>query len=84
MFLEEFVAAYAASGVTDTHEAEEKLFTNDLLDAGLWIFLQHVNRHEAIKVITEFEASTKRICVCTDDRDADLFWLRLGCNRQMI
>ena len=26
---------------------------------------------EAIKVITEFKASTKRICVCTDDRDAD-------------
>ena len=26
---------------------------------------------EAVKVITEFNASTKRICVCTDDRDAD-------------
>jgi len=26
---------------------------------------------EAIKVITEFKASTKRICLCTDDRDAD-------------
>ncbi len=78
VFGREFVAAYAASGVTDTHEAEEKFFTNDLLDAGLWIFLRGGNPKtpwnsikEAIKVITEFKASTKRICVCTDDRDAD-------------
>ena len=78
VFGREFVAAYAASGITDTHEAEEKLFTNDLLDAGLWIFLRGGNPKtpwnsikEAIKVITEYNASTKRICVCTDDRDAD-------------
>ena len=78
VFGREFVAAYAASGVTDTHEAEEKLFTNDLLDAGLWIFLRGGNPKtpwnsikEAIKVITEYKASSKRICVCTDDRDAD-------------
>ncbi len=78
VFGREFVAAYAASGITDTHEAEEKLFTNDLLDAGLWIFLRGGNPKtpwnsikEAIKVITEYKASTKRICVCTDDRDAD-------------
>ena len=78
VFGREFVAAYAASGVTDTHEAEEKLFTNDLLDAGLWIFLRGGNPStpwnslpEAIKAITELNASTKRVCVCTDDRDAD-------------
>ena len=78
VFGREFVAAYAASGVTDTHEAEEKLFTNDLLDSGLWIFLRGGNPAtpwnslpEAIKVITELNASTKRVCVCTDDRDAD-------------
>lgn len=78
IFGREFVAAYAASGITDTHEAEEKLFTNDLLDAGLWIFLRGGNPEtpwnsikEAIKAVTEFKASTKRICVCTDDRDAD-------------
>ncbi len=78
VFGREFVAAYAASGITDTHEAEEKLFTNDLLDAGLWIFLRGGNPKtpwnsikEAIKVITEYQASSKRICVCTDDRDAD-------------
>ncbi len=78
VFGREFVAAYAASGITDTHEAEEKLFTNDLLEAGLWIFLRGGNPKtpwnsikEAIKVITEFKASTKRICLCTDDRDAD-------------
>ncbi len=78
VFGREFVAAYAASGVTDTHEAEEKLFTNDLLDAGLWIFLRGGNPQtpwnsikEAIKVFTENKVSSKRICVCTDDRDAD-------------
>ena len=78
VFGREFVAAYAASGVTDTHEAEEKLFTNDLLDAGLWIFLRGGNPStswnslpEAIKSITESNANPKRVCVCTDDRDAD-------------
>ena len=78
VFGREFVAAYAASGVTDTHEAEETLFTNDLLDAGLWIFLRGGNPStpwnslpQAIKSITELDASSKRVCVCTDDRDAD-------------
>ena len=78
VFGREFVAAYAASGITDTHEAEEKLFTNDLLDAGLWIFLRGGNPKtpwnslpQAIKAITELGASPKRVCVCTDDRDAD-------------
>ena len=78
VFGREFVSAYAASGITDTHEAEEKLFTSDLLDAGLWIFLRGGNPStpwnslpEAIKAITELDASPKRVCVCTDDRDAD-------------
>ena len=78
VFGREFVAAYAASGITDTHEAEETLFTNDLLDAGLWIFLRGGNPStpwnslpEAIKAITKLNANPKRVCVCTDDRDAD-------------
>ena len=78
VFGREFVAAYAASGITDTHEAEEKLFTNDLLEAGLWVFLRGGNPKppwnslpEAIKTITELGANPKRVCVCTDDRDAD-------------
>ncbi|WP_230532152.1 adenine deaminase [Microvirga roseola] len=74
----EFVAAYAASGVTDTHEAIDRDIADDLLDAGIWIFLRggppttpwH-SLPEAIKTITELRASHKRICVCTDDRDAD-------------
>ncbi len=78
VFGREFVAAYSASGITDTHEAEEKMFTNDLLDAGLWIFLRGGNPTtpwnslpEAIKAVTELDANPKRVCVCTDDRDAD-------------
>jgi adenine deaminase len=73
-----FVAAYAASGVTDTHEAIDHEIANDLLEAGMWVFLRggppttpwHSLPH-AIKAVTELDASSKRVCVCTDDRDAD-------------
>jgi adenine deaminase len=74
----EFVAAYAASGATDTHEAIDRDIADDLLDAGVWVFLRGGNPAtpwnsivEAVKTVTELGASTKRICVCTDDRDAD-------------
>ncbi len=73
-----FVAAYAASGVTDTHEAIDRDIADDLLDAGVWVFLRggppttpwH-SLPEAIKAITELGASHKRVALCTDDRDAD-------------
>ena len=78
VFGRDFVAAYAASGITDTHEAEEKYFTNDLLEAGLWIFMRGGNPEtpwnslpEALKAVTELDSNPKRVCVCTDDRDAD-------------
>lgn len=74
----EFVAPYAASGVTDTHEAIDREIANDFVDAGIWVFLRGGNPAtpwnsivEAIKPITELGASHKRFCVCTDDRDAD-------------
>lgn len=78
----EFVAAYAASGVTDTHEAIDRDIADDFLEAGIWIFLRggppstpwH-SLPEAIKTITELGASHKRVCVCTDDRDADDLFL---------
>ncbi len=74
----EFVAAYAASGVTDTHEAIDRDIADDLLEAGLWIFLRggppttpwH-SLPQAIRAVTEAGANSKRVCVCTDDRDAD-------------
>ncbi|EDY84359.1 Amidohydrolase family protein [Verrucomicrobiia bacterium DG1235] len=74
----EFVSAYAASGVTDTHEAIDRDIANDFLEAGIWVFLRggppttpwH-SLPEAIKAVTELGASSKRVCVCTDDRDAD-------------
>ncbi len=74
----EFVAAFAASGVTDTHEAIDRDIADDLLEAGLYIFLRggppstpwH-SLPEAIKAVTELGASPKRVCLCTDDRDAD-------------
>lgn len=74
----EFVAAYAASGVTDTHEAIDRDVADDLLDAGVWVFLRggppttpwH-SLPQAIRTITELGASHKRTAVCTDDRDAD-------------
>jgi len=77
----EFVAAYAASGITDTHEAVTREIADDMIEAGIWIFLRggppttpwH-SLPAAIRAITELGADPKRVCVCTDDRDAcDLF-----------
>ncbi|MEC8191031.1 MAG: adenine deaminase C-terminal domain-containing protein [Verrucomicrobiota bacterium] len=78
----EFVSAYAAAGVTDTHEAIDKDIADDMLEAGIWIFLRggppttpwH-SLPEAIKPVIENGAAAKRICVCTDDRDADDLFL---------
>lgn len=74
----EFVQAYAASGVTDTHEAIDRDIANDFADAGIWVFLRGGNPAtpwnsvaDAIKAVTELGASHKRFCLCTDDRDAD-------------
>lgn len=74
----EFVAPYAAAGVTDTHEAIDRDISDDMIDAGIWVFLRGGNPLtpwnsivEAIKPITELGASHKRFCVCTDDRCAD-------------
>lgn len=74
----DFVAPYAASGVTDTHEAVDADIADDLLEAGLWIFLRggppttpwH-SLPKAIGTVTEYGAAWKRVCACTDDRDAD-------------
>ncbi len=74
----DFVAAYAASGVTDTHEAIDRDIADDLLEAGLWIFLRggppatpwH-SLPKAIGTVTDYGAAWKRVCACTDDRDAD-------------
>ncbi|RRH71516.1 adenine deaminase [Falsigemmobacter faecalis] len=74
----EFIPGYAASGVTDTHEAIDREIANDMADAGIWVFLRGGNPStpwnsiaEAIGAITKDGASPKRFCVCTDDRDAD-------------
>ncbi len=77
----EFVAAYAASGITDTHEAITPEIADALIEAGIWVFLRggppttpwH-SLPAAIRAVTEGGADPKRVCVCTDDRDAeDLF-----------
>jgi adenine deaminase len=74
----EFVAACAASGVSDTHEAIDRGISDDFLESGVWVFLRGGNPSTpwnslplAIRAVTELGASTKRVCVCTDDRDAD-------------
>jgi adenine deaminase len=78
----EFVAAGAASGITDTHESIDREIADDFLEAGLWIFLRGgpptTPWHSlplAIKAVTELGANPKRVCVCTDDRDADDLFL---------
>jgi len=78
----EFVAAGAASGISDTHEAIDRDIADDFLENGVWVFLRggppttpwH-SLPEAIKTITELGANPKRVCVCTDDRDADDLFL---------
>lgn len=78
----DFVAAGAASGITDTHEAIDREIANDFLENGLWLFLRGGNPQtpwhslpQAIKAVTELGANPKRVCVCTDDRDADDLFL---------
>lgn len=78
----EFVTAGAASGINDTHEAIDGDIADDFLEAGVWVFLRggppttpwH-SLPQAIKTITEMGANPKRVCVCTDDRDADDLFL---------
>jgi len=78
----EFVSACAASGITDTHESIDPDIASDFLEAGVWIFLRGGNPatpwHSlplAIQAVTRAGASPKRVCVCTDDRDADDLFL---------
>lgn len=78
----DFVAAGAASGISDTHEAIDREIANDFLENGVWIFLRGGNPMtpwhslpQAIKAVTELGANPKRVCVCTDDRDADDLFL---------
>jgi adenine deaminase len=89
----EFVAAYAASGITDTHEAIDRDIAEDFLEAGLWLFMRAGNPETAwhalqdiIKIVHELKCDTKRLCLCTDDRDADdLFLFGLDwCVRETI
>lgn len=78
----EFVAAGAASGINDTHESIDRDIADDFLENGMWIFLRggppttpwH-SLPQAIKTVTELGANPKRVCVCTDDRDADDLFL---------
>ena len=78
----EFVTAGAASGINDTHEAIDRDIADDFLEAGVWVFLRggppttpwH-SLPQAIKTVTELGANPKRVCVCTDDRDADDLFL---------
>lgn len=74
----EFVAAGAAGGVSDTHEAIDRDIADDFLENGFWLFLRGGppatpwnSLPQAVKALTELGASPKRVCVCTDDRDAD-------------
>src|ERR1017187_8139425 len=78
----EFVAAGAASGISDTHEAIDREIADDFLECGVWVFLRGGppttpwnSLPLAIRALTELGANPKRVCVCTDDRDADDLFL---------
>jgi adenine deaminase len=77
-----FVAPGAASGVTDTHEAISREISDDFLENGVWVFLRGGppttpwnSLPEAVRAVTELGANPKRVCICTDDRDADDLFL---------
>ncbi|MGE5224149.1 MAG: adenine deaminase [Omnitrophica WOR_2 bacterium] len=89
----EFVAAYAAAGITDTHEAVDRDIAEDFLEAGLWIFMRAGNPKtpwnslpNIIGIVNELGVSKKRLCLCTDDRDAaDIFTFGMDwCVRSAI
>ncbi len=72
------MTAGAAGGISDTHEAIDREIADDFLENGFWVFLRGgpptTPWHSlplAIKAVTELGANPKRVCVCTDDRDAD-------------
>jgi adenine deaminase len=78
----EFVAAGAASGISDTHEAIDRDIAEDFLECGVWVFLRGGppttpwnSLPQAIRAVTELGANPKRVCICTDDRDADDLFL---------
>jgi len=78
----EFVAAGAASGISDTHEAIDGDIADAFLECGVWVFLRGGppttpwnSLPLAIKAVTELGANPKRVCLCTDDRDADDLFL---------
>ncbi len=78
----EFVTAGAASGISDTHEAIDRDISDDFLECGVWVFLRGGPPSTpwnslplAIRAVTELGANPKRVCVCTDDRDADDLFL---------
>jgi adenine deaminase len=78
----EFVAPGAASGVSDTHEAIDREISEAFLENGVWVFLRGGNPATpwnslpgAVKAVTELGANPKRVCLCTDDRDADDLFL---------
>ncbi len=69
------VAAYAASGVGDTHEAIDGEIAMALARAGMWVFLRSGppgtawdSLPEAIKAMTEHGLDDRLFCLCTDDR----------------
>lgn len=89
----EFVAAYAAAGVSDTHEAVDRDIAEDFLEAGIWVFMRAGNPttpwHSLpgiVTMLTELGVNPKRVCLCTDDRDADdLFLFGLDwCVREAV
>jgi len=89
----EFVAAYAASGVSDTHEAVDRDIAEDFLESGIWVFMRAGNPTtpwhslpNIVTILTELGVNPKRVCLCTDDRDADdLFLFGLDwCVRETV
>jgi adenine deaminase len=73
-FTEEKLAAYAAAGVVNDHEAVSVEEAIHRIRNGMWLVLREGsgfhNLVEPIKAVTEYGLSPRRVCFCVDDKDA--------------
>ncbi|MEM4189835.1 MAG: adenine deaminase [Candidatus Caldarchaeum sp.] len=67
------LAAYAAAGITSTHESVTKRQTLERLRNGMYVYLREgsawLDVKETIKAYTETGIDPRHICLCTDDKE---------------
>jgi adenine deaminase len=69
------LAAYAAAGITSSHESVRKVDALQRLRLGMYAMLRQgsawLDVPETVKCVTEAHADPRHVCVVTDDREPD-------------